>query len=426
MLRCKSTSVCAIFAQILIILELFSVCGAARNQRSSTQRKVLPLIHNGVKSYYLETTLKAEFIKAHRFCISHGMELLAIESKEENDFLDKTLLDKGIRALMLGGADWAWLNTGKKITYFNWISDQPDDYQHNENCLHVQQRNIYGKQILKWNDLFCGDQLNFICEFKWTKNCTKFLDSVQTDLLNAHRFCKSHGMELLTIESSDENKFLYRQIIDQVGRSGGFWTSAARLQVGSEFISLGTAIEQNSPANGGDPEFKMDDVSCNSKKYFICEFKWTKDCIKNVDLSHVGQDKSTGTNGPIDVRIMFNLLRLWEFATRPKWQEKLLHREYINGSSNFMSMGTGKIISNPNWLPNQPDDHLQRQKCVRLIQNSPASVRYPDFQLDDLECSVHRNFICESKRPNGCTTFLNSFYLDKDKLKEIDDHLNVR
>ncbi|CAG9858078.1 unnamed protein product [Phyllotreta striolata] len=199
MLRYKSVTFCAIFAQILVILDLFSVCYGNSGSLSQEYWKnlsgqkspALPLVHNGVKSYYIGNIFKAEFLQAQQFCKFHGMELLSIESKEENDFLNKKIVDAGNRneRLWTSGTrvpetdHWMWLSTGKSISYFNWNIHQPDNDKQNEKCMEIVQESPAGIRYgdFKMNDVPCHYKFFFICEFKWTKNCTKFLESVHVD-----------------------------------------------------------------------------------------------------------------------------------------------------------------------------------------------------------------------------------------------------
>ncbi|XP_045479170.1 perlucin-like [Harmonia axyridis] len=134
----------------------------------------IPLVDLGGRFYYFGTYFKANFFKAMQFCRDHGMNLLSIESDDENtrisDHLSKHA--KGIDHFWTSGSDlgeegkFVWLSTGKYLNYTNWSPPQPDNSGKIENCLELWKIDRY-----IWNDIPCTNQYNFICEMK---ECTDF------------------------------------------------------------------------------------------------------------------------------------------------------------------------------------------------------------------------------------------------------------
>lgn len=71
--------------------------------------------------------------------------------------------------------EWIWFTTGRHITYFNWNSGEPNNAKKDEYCIEMR----VVKRKVKWNDIDCWQDFNFICEFTWTKDCIKLLKDIQ-------------------------------------------------------------------------------------------------------------------------------------------------------------------------------------------------------------------------------------------------------
>ncbi|CAG9824202.1 unnamed protein product [Phaedon cochleariae] len=95
--------------------------------------------------YYFGVIFKTNYYRAMQFCKYHDMELLSIESKEENDFLLKHV--QSLR---------------RPMVFKNWGPNQPDNKNKTENCLEVK----YHNQIkdLIWNDRACNEEVHWVCE----------------------------------------------------------------------------------------------------------------------------------------------------------------------------------------------------------------------------------------------------------------------
>ena len=57
-----------------------------------------------------------------------------------------------------------WKSDGSEVAYNNWDSNEPNNYQDNEHCVHINGRN-------KWNDIrclteenACGNIMTAICQ----------------------------------------------------------------------------------------------------------------------------------------------------------------------------------------------------------------------------------------------------------------------
>ncbi|CAG9860857.1 unnamed protein product [Phyllotreta striolata] len=142
----------------------------------------LNLVHNGNKSYYIQSSFKANFLESFQFCKSNKMELLHIESKDENDFLSEQISKIGGHleddfywtsgTRMAGNIAWMWLSNGEQFSYTNWRPNQPSDF--NQICVAINAANN-GKEKwnYKWSDIECERKHYFVCKITWTKKCSK-------------------------------------------------------------------------------------------------------------------------------------------------------------------------------------------------------------------------------------------------------------
>ncbi|XP_059488753.1 C-type lectin 37Da-like [Neocloeon triangulifer] len=107
------------------------------------------------------------WFEAARICKTYGMELVSIETKEENDEIRK-MIDSQL--YWISGSDMGsegefyWTGTGRKIeTFTNYREGQPDNYMGKEHCLYLKMRNFN----MMWNDSDCeGAKMRFICEMQ--------------------------------------------------------------------------------------------------------------------------------------------------------------------------------------------------------------------------------------------------------------------
>lgn len=138
--------------------------------------------------YYIGYIYKGSWYQAMQFCKYHNMDLVSIETQEENEFLSnqmKTFFGGGSEywfwtsGTTLSNNHWVWMNTGRPIVYANWFPNQPDNAGSSEHCLEA--RYIYTNTDLKWNDNNCeGAQLHFICEAPVSTNVSAILSTICT------------------------------------------------------------------------------------------------------------------------------------------------------------------------------------------------------------------------------------------------------
>ncbi|XP_026181801.1 ladderlectin-like [Mastacembelus armatus] len=97
---------------------------------------------------------------AQKNCRSLDANLASVLDSREDRLIQKMIGDG--TAAWLGGTDakqegnWSWTD-GTPFRYTNWAPGQPDNWQGNENCLHITAE---GKM---WNDLNCDQLLPSFC-----------------------------------------------------------------------------------------------------------------------------------------------------------------------------------------------------------------------------------------------------------------------
>lgn len=58
--------------------------------------------------------------------------------------------------------DWVWMSSKTLLTssgFSDWNPGQPNNYQQNENCAHLNKAMDY-----QWNDFACNSDNHYICE----------------------------------------------------------------------------------------------------------------------------------------------------------------------------------------------------------------------------------------------------------------------
>lgn len=137
--------------------------------------------------------MKENWYAASKRCKYSGMELVSIESKQENDailgvigekliwifkfrfvativwifFAGNATEDFWLSGTDLGNeGDFYWASTGHPFGLFSdWMIKMPDNFRNNEHC--VQFHSAGG---LKWNDNNCNRAYKFICELvQWNR-----------------------------------------------------------------------------------------------------------------------------------------------------------------------------------------------------------------------------------------------------------------
>ncbi|XP_030643645.1 C-type lectin domain family 4 member E-like [Chanos chanos] len=114
--------------------------------------------------YYLSTEWKS-WSESRQDCRERGADLVIINSKEEQEFVDR-LKKISTVAAWIGLTDrdiegvWKWVDDTTLTTGY-WWPNEPNDHNGNEDC--AESAPSEGK-LENWNDLSCNEKRNYICE----------------------------------------------------------------------------------------------------------------------------------------------------------------------------------------------------------------------------------------------------------------------
>ncbi|XP_077994200.1 alpha-N-acetylgalactosamine-specific lectin-like [Glandiceps talaboti] len=113
-------------------------------------------------SYYISPENSYTYEEANCFCEGRFSHLVIVNNDDENRYLKDLVLNAGSHLWMgLDDRDvegeMRWLD-GSLVTYSDWNTGQPDNYENKEDCGHFVYHNG------KWNDLPCSKKIGFICE----------------------------------------------------------------------------------------------------------------------------------------------------------------------------------------------------------------------------------------------------------------------
>ncbi|XP_065349304.1 macrophage mannose receptor 1-like [Cloeon dipterum] len=273
---------------------------------------------------YEISKLKFDWFTAKQECAIKGMELVSIESEEENDAILQALTDYE-ESFWISGNDqfqyfirgaqnyFYWDGTGHFFgPYVNWGTGQPDEQNERDlECLIMNHADNF-----TWYDIECSSQvLRFICEevtvvqevtvaddletleiktvYDWDfsfENSNYWMSSDIAEWHLAKYSCESRGMELVSIETIEEGAAIEAFLNNFKSYGPSFWTSGTDLGRSDTFYWDSTGMEfgpylnwnETQPDNGhnGDDNcvlvdmtnnWKWDDVPCYWFMRYLCE-----------------------------------------------------------------------------------------------------------------------------------------------------------
>ncbi|XP_075886982.1 asialoglycoprotein receptor 2-like isoform X2 [Nelusetta ayraudi] len=116
-------------------------------------------------SCYIFSTQPLSWERAREFCIKEGADLVTIDNAEEQKFVSEKITEKtwiGLNDREEEGT-WKWAMDNSSLIHPFWSERQPDNGGNSklwgqEDCVHLEM------PAKKWNDLWCDNSMNFICE----------------------------------------------------------------------------------------------------------------------------------------------------------------------------------------------------------------------------------------------------------------------
>ncbi|XP_018573083.1 macrophage mannose receptor 1-like [Anoplophora glabripennis] len=289
---------------------------------SSNESSLIPLVNLGGKSYYFGIYFTATYLEADQFCRDINMDLVRVQTSEENDKLYKYVQEQTKQdhfwtagSKLLDKKNWIWMTTGEIIDYTNWGSGQPDN-PNTELCLELW---LFKGKGLYFNDRDCNVKFPFICEKnKHQQNGSShgsnsnwpavfqnpsvspninllhfegksyyFGTNFKATYLQAFQFCEIINMKLVSITSDAENSRIHKYLRD-TGVVDSFWSSGSKAIDGKTWVwlSYGIKVEythwlSGQPDNVNEQCLELvqkkeegllwNDLTCTNLLYFICE-----------------------------------------------------------------------------------------------------------------------------------------------------------
>ncbi|KAF4523641.1 hypothetical protein B566_EDAN010150 [Ephemera danica] len=271
----------------------------------------LPMISLGGTEYYIHTSSKVTWFEAYEICRVNHLKLLSIESAAENNIIKRGIAMRDLNSpFWTSGNDienegtWIWRSTGQPVTFFNWETNQPQNFNDgDEHCIFIG--NWGQKKVPMWHDAPCTWKLFFVCEKSVLDFCpapcglplislggTEYYihTSSKVTWFEAYEICRVNQLKLLSIETAAENNFIKRGIAMR-GSITPFWTSGNDIESEGKWIwrSTGQSItffnwETNQPENTEGAEHCISignwvqnklplwhDASCSYNLFFVCE-----------------------------------------------------------------------------------------------------------------------------------------------------------
>ncbi|XP_031754100.1 macrophage mannose receptor 1 [Xenopus tropicalis] len=139
-------------------------------QDIQTIRKERPQCDSGWKSFdgscYCIGSTETNWTEAQSICKSMNSDLVIIDSEREQKFLENITDDSyfwiGLTRDNNNMNVWRWVDgTLHDLSDGFWYKNEPNNEDGRENCGHLWKEK-------KWNDVFCTDLYETICERKWT------------------------------------------------------------------------------------------------------------------------------------------------------------------------------------------------------------------------------------------------------------------
>uniref|UniRef100_A0A3B1KA57 C-type lectin domain-containing protein n=1 Tax=Astyanax mexicanus TaxID=7994 RepID=A0A3B1KA57_ASTMX len=119
--------------------------------------------------YYISTEERSWYY-SKTDCGVRGADLLIINSREEQEFINKEL---GSTEAWIGLTDavtegvWKWVD-GSTLTTEFWAQNEPNNHEGNEDCAITNFRRATFNNASTWADYPCGHHVSWICEKRLT------------------------------------------------------------------------------------------------------------------------------------------------------------------------------------------------------------------------------------------------------------------
>ncbi|XP_072021362.1 macrophage mannose receptor 1-like [Amphiura filiformis] len=268
------------------------------------------------KFCYLINEEEKSYEEADTTCANIGSTLTTINSADEQLFHTDVLKNKVSMPLWIGLDDkveegtMVWKD-GAQVTYTNWANGQPDDFESNEDCVHMSKPIDDGQ----WNDNACdAPGIGYMCKMPmidslegtgkvievpfeitsdpqycpegWTRYGAfcYIINDEQVAQYEADTLCQLDDARLTSIHSQGEQKFH-----EYMSKGKLIWIGLNDEETENVFVYTNgyemdyTNWDENEPSNSGGNEDcvilhtlpeklgKWNDISCDRKASFMCK-----------------------------------------------------------------------------------------------------------------------------------------------------------
>ncbi|XP_063066766.1 macrophage mannose receptor 1, partial [Engraulis encrasicolus] len=192
----------------------------------------------GDSCYHFESEEVRNWNDAEQYCVRQGGHLASIHSPEEVGFFVAHMPSTSWVGLSDSQTEGTWVWTdGSASDYLSWETDQPDNWQGNEDCVHLRGTGHY--QPGKLNDQPCSYSFPFVCQKGkgqgpppvpptsgpgWNEQCGTWVQDPFNDYCylfsalsmrnwaDARKDCVYQGGDLISITEPFEQGFIQAQV----------------------------------------------------------------------------------------------------------------------------------------------------------------------------------------------------------------------
>ncbi|XP_078659901.1 lymphocyte antigen 75-like isoform X2 [Branchiostoma floridae x Branchiostoma belcheri] len=424
-------------------------------------------------------------------CQAKGGDLASVHSPEEANFLLSQMNDV-FAQYWIGLNDksvengFTWTD-GTPVSFTLWNDGEPNNAGNGEHCVEM----VVSSGEAFWNDMDCGASRNWVCKIRrgvqpipittvapvtysycdgdsnWVSYggaCYHFNDTNLLGWLPARQTCLLAGADLVSINSPEEQEFIFRNIF--TSRINTFWLGIREYGVNQIYSWSDTSPYVYLNWNDGEPNDsfgeeqcgeiykgtgKWNDANCGSPNGYICKRPsvpltvppptdpWKGYCppgwidyggnkcywIENSNKMNWTAARSfcqsQGQHANLvaindEFEQSFLTAQLWPYRAR---EDNLWIGMSEQVNQNMFLWTSGHPVTYTNWVNGEPNDWMSNvEECVEMyvLEDHPG-------QWNDERCEQNRGFICQTYKsettcPDGWIAHLQSCYKVFEELKE--------
>jgi hypothetical protein len=376
------------------------------------------------------------FQDAQAACQKDGADLPSIKSQAVNDYLWEKMGSGQHGDWWFGITDhghenqWKFVD-GEALTWTNWHSGQPDNWENNEDCAE-----LFSTGNGQWNDVNCEDNNAFFCQYvpvtcdhgytNYRGACYKYHATSGTQPA-AVEACKAESAVLASVITEGENMFLASIRTNNENA----WIGYNDANHENKFMWLDGSVDGYANWNPGEPNnwggnqdcvqvftnggsappYTWDDDDCGQTKGgFWCKYTPILD-IEGMEYNpcpsgwylHMGncylfstdalnwqdgEDVCVGFGGHLTS--VTSATEMNFFGSMEQSENMWIGYTDQNHENKFEAID-GTQVWYHQWQDGEPNNWGGNQDCVQLLSNN---------QIDDCGCGDAKRFICKTPVEN--------------------------